>query len=159
MAHTDIVKARAIRRAGHACEVCGTPVRFKSARLLEVKPLFGSLFDPEECCVLCERCWQDIQAERREGTPIATEILDEMQRTLDAVEGIQAEQEGEDDDHVVMRGPWGEGPAQRSGETQSSTPPAREDRRRQARREEAMRAAREAWFPPGDDDPDGGRCA
>lgn len=66
MPHTDIAKARAIRRAGHACEVCGTPVRFKSAYFLEVRPVFGMMFEADECCVLCERCWEDLDPDERE---------------------------------------------------------------------------------------------
>lgn len=153
MAHTDIAKARAIKRAGHACEVCGTPVSFRTAYVLDVKPLFGPLFDPDESCVLCQRCWEEVEEERREGATMPPELLDDVQRTIQAAEAIEREAEEE---HVVMQGPWGEQPSEQPRSGQRSDAAAR---RRQARREEAMRAAREAWFPPEDDDPDGGRCA
>lgn len=78
MPHTDIAKARAIRRAGHACEVCGTPVRFKSAFFVEVRPVFGMMFEPDECCVLCERCWEDIDPEERETGNVGLGVLEEV---------------------------------------------------------------------------------
>lgn len=67
MPQTDIVRARAIRRAGHACEVCGTPVRLRSACFLDVQPLDvqpvpGALLEAEECCVLCQRCFDELDS-------------------------------------------------------------------------------------------------
>jgi len=78
MPHTDIVKARAIRRAGHACEVCGTPVRFKSAHFLDVRPVFGMMFEADECCVLCQRCWDDLDPEERESGGAGLGLLEEV---------------------------------------------------------------------------------
>lgn len=98
MPHTDIVKARAIRRSGHACEVCGTAVSFKSARFLEVRPLLGMLAEEaESCCVLCESCYSDVQRDQ--------ERLAEDESLLE--EGFLAQDEAEPEGEVTQ-GPWGE---------------------------------------------------
>ncbi len=65
MPYTDIVKARAIRRAGRACEMCGTPVTFDSARFVSAHPIFGVLFDEDDCCVLCGECVDELDADTR----------------------------------------------------------------------------------------------
>lgn len=65
MRYTDIVKARALRRAGRACEMCGTPVSFDSARFVSAHPIFGILFDQDDCCVLCEDCLVELDPETR----------------------------------------------------------------------------------------------
>jgi hypothetical protein len=63
--YTDIVKARAIRRAGRACEMCGTPLSFDSAHFVSAHPIFGILFDQDDCCVLCRECLDDLEVETR----------------------------------------------------------------------------------------------
>ena len=63
--YTDIVKARALRRAGRACEMCGAPVGFDSAQFVSAHPIFGVLFDQDDCCVLCEDCLADLDPETR----------------------------------------------------------------------------------------------
>lgn len=65
MRYTDIVKARALRRAGRACEMCGAPVSFDSARFVSAHPIFGILFDQDDCCVLCEDCLAELDPETR----------------------------------------------------------------------------------------------
>lgn len=65
MPYTDIVKARAMRRAGRACEMCGTPLRFDSAHYVSAHPIFGFLFDKDDCCVLCDECLEDLDGETR----------------------------------------------------------------------------------------------
>jgi hypothetical protein len=65
MPYTDIVKARAIRRAGRACEMCGTPLKFDSAHYVSAHPIFGILFDQDDCCVLCHDCLDDLDNETR----------------------------------------------------------------------------------------------
>jgi hypothetical protein len=67
--YTDIVKARALRRAGRACEMCGASVGFETARFLSAQPIFGVLFDQDDCCVLCEACLTDLD----HGTRAAAE--------------------------------------------------------------------------------------
>jgi hypothetical protein len=73
--YTDIVKARALRRAGRACEMCGAPVGFESAQFVSAHPIFGVLFDQDDCCVLCDDCLADLDPETRlaaERGPSAT---------------------------------------------------------------------------------------
>jgi hypothetical protein len=65
MPYTDIVKARSIRRAGRACEMCGMPVTFDSARFVSAHPIFGVLFDEDDCCVLCCECVEELDADTR----------------------------------------------------------------------------------------------
>lgn len=65
MPYTDIVKARAIRRAGRACEMCGAPLGFESANYVSAHPIFGVLFDQDDCCVLCDDCLADLEPETR----------------------------------------------------------------------------------------------
>jgi hypothetical protein len=65
MPYTDIVKARAIRRAGRACEMCGAPLKFDSAHFVSAHPIFGMLFDQDDCCVLCRECLDDLDNETR----------------------------------------------------------------------------------------------
>lgn len=67
MRYTDIVKARALRRAGRACEMCGAHVSFDSARFLSAQPIFGVLFDQDDCCVLCESCLGDLEPDIRDA--------------------------------------------------------------------------------------------
>lgn len=65
MPYTDIVKARAIRRAGRACEMCGAPLRFDSAFYVSAQPIFGILLDEDDCCVLCPECIAELDPEIR----------------------------------------------------------------------------------------------
>lgn len=65
MQYTDIVKARALRRAGRACEMCGAPVSFDSAQFISAQPIFGILFDQDDCCVLCGECLEDLDPATR----------------------------------------------------------------------------------------------
>jgi hypothetical protein len=81
MPQTDITKAKAIRRAGHACEVCGAPVRFRSARFLEVESELRRPFEAEDCCVLCERCFEELDTgEEASGATSADDHPDEGER-------------------------------------------------------------------------------
>lgn len=65
MQYTDIVKARALRRAGRACEMCGAYVGFESAEFVSAHPIFGILFDQDDCCVLCADCLAELDSETR----------------------------------------------------------------------------------------------
>lgn len=134
MPYTDIVKARAIRRAGRACEMCGTPLNFESARFVSAHPIFGILFDQDDCCVLCEDCLADLDpVTRAEAEDHPPETIFEDHE----LPSIAAEDDGEareaapaTSENAAEERPGGRGPA--------SLP----------------RAAQEAWFPkrgPDDD--------
>lgn len=137
MPYTDIVKARAIRRAGRACEICGTPLNFESARFVSAHPIFGILFDQDDCCVLCDDCLADLdpvtRAEAEDHPPGAIS------------EGEPAAIATADDEDVVEAGspaPGEEAAAERPAAHGPSSLP---------------RAAREAWFPK--QGPDDDLCA
>lgn len=65
MRYTDIVKARALKRAGRACEMCGMPVGFETAQFVSAHPIFGILFDQDDCCVLCHDCLAELGPDTR----------------------------------------------------------------------------------------------
>lgn len=137
MRYTDIVKARALRRAGRACEMCGLRLGFDSAKFVSAHPIFGVLFDQDDCCVLCSACLAELDSDTRsaaeagppslstayEACPDPAELGED--RTDGAAEVAGADTEPRQDEPT--------GPA---------TLP---------------RGARETWFPRRD--PDGGMCA
>ncbi|MFZ2051492.1 MAG: hypothetical protein WAU69_11260 [Solirubrobacteraceae bacterium] len=140
MRYTDIVKARALRRAGRACEMCGTPVGLESARFVSAHPIFGILFDQDDCCVLCGECLAELDPDTRAAA---------QQGPRGGVMGHEARPEpptpirgGADTDH-------------------DPEDPEREDAQPQRRDLQGARplppSAREAWLPK--QDPDGGMCA
>lgn len=140
MRYTDIVKARALRRAGRACEMCGAPVGFESARFVSAHPIFGILFDQDDCCVLCGECLAeldpDTQAAAQHGPRdgfLGHETCPEPPTRSHV--GSETSQAGKGDEQDGPR-------PQRRDESGSRTLP---------------RNAREAWFPK--QDPDGGMCA
>jgi hypothetical protein len=63
--YTDIVKARALKRAGRACEMCGMRLNFDSGQFVSAHPIFGVLFDQDDCCVLCTTCLGELDPETR----------------------------------------------------------------------------------------------
>ena len=135
MRYTDIVKARALRRAGRACEMCGTPVGFESARFVSAHPIFGVLFDQDDCCVLCGECLAELDPDTRavalegpRGGFLGHEACSEPPGAPDLQGGEDAEQD--------------EAQLQRRDAPGTRTLP---------------RSAHEAWFPK--QDPDGGMCA
>ncbi len=133
MPYTDIVKARAIRRAGRACEMCGTPLKFDSAHFVSAHPIFGILFDQDDCCVLCHDCLDDLDNETRaaveEGRPVGRSSEGSDSGLLDA-EPERARQAGSDPVDAPKQGREDAGP-----------PTAR----------------RESWFP--ERGPDDDMCA
>lgn len=135
MPYTDIVKARAIRRAGRACEMCGTPLNFESARFVSAHPIFGILFDQDDCCVLCDDCLADLDpVTRAEAEDRPSGILSE-DRELPSIAT-------EGDEEVIEATSPADG-----GEEAAESPTAREP-------SSLPRAAQEAWFPkrgPDDD--------
>lgn len=53
--------------------------------------MFGMMFEPEECCVLCEHCWDELDPEEREaGGAKALGVLEEVP----PLDGEEAEPEG-----------------------------------------------------------------
>ncbi len=140
--YTDIVKARALRRAGRACEMCGAPVGFVSAQFVSAHPIFGILFDQDDCCVLCGECLAELDPDTRaaaqhgpRGGFMGHEVCPEPPTPIPIHSGSDASQETEDAEH-------GDGQPQRGDVPSARTLP---------------RSAREAWFPK--QDPDGGMCA
>lgn len=137
MRYTDIVKARALRRAGRACEMCGTPVGFESAQFVSAQPIFGILFDQDDCCVLCAECLAELDPDTRaaaqqgpQGGFLGHEVCPEPPAA--ARGGPESSQEGQDAAQEKARA-------------------------RQQGARPLPRGAREAWFPK--QDPDGGMCA
>lgn len=139
MPYTDIVKARAIRRAGRACEMCGLPVSFESARFVSAHPIFGILFDQDDCCVLCEDCLADLdpvtraEAEERPPPPQPAEELPGPTPIRPEEESASVERQA---------------PDQEAATAESEAEGART---------KLPRAAREAWFP--ERGPDDDLCA
>jgi hypothetical protein len=136
--YTDIVKARALRRAGRACEMCGTPVGFESAQFVSAHPIFGILFDQDDCCVLCGECLAELDADTRAAAQQGpSESFTGHEACLDPPTPIHGGSEASRDTGNARQNdaqPRREGPGAR-------TP----------------RDAREAWLPK--QDPDGGMCA
>lgn len=140
MRYTDIVKARALRRAGRACEMCGTPVGFESAQFVSAHPIFGILFDQDDCCVLCGECLAELDPDTRaaaqqgpHGGFLGHEVCPEPPVPIHG--GSDASQETEGAEHDDAQ------PQRRDPQGARTLP----------------RSAREAWFPK--HDPDGGMCA
>lgn len=140
MRYTDIVKARALRRAGRACEMCGMPVGFESAQFVSAHPIFGILFDQDDCCVLCGECLAELDPETRaaaqqgpRGGFLGHETCPEPPTPIHGgQEPLHSAEDAElADTQPQRRDAPGAGPLPRS--------------------------AREAWFPK--QDPDGGMCA
>lgn len=138
---TDIVKARALKRAGRACEMCGVPLGFESAHFVSAHPIFGIVFDQDDCCVLCDDCLADLDPDTRAaagGTPRPSALPHEAgsspdglgEADLGAPEGVEGERRAD---------------ARDTGEEEPLKPTA------------LPRSARESWLPR--QDPDGGMCA
>lgn len=139
MHYTDIVKARALRRAGRACEMCGTSVGFDSAQFVSANPIFGVLFDQDDCCVLCQECLQELDpatrdAAERDHHGSVTE-LDPRSGAASQIRGDTGEEEAEAATSAAARPELHEAPRG----------PALPD------------GSRETWLPRRD--PDGGLCA
>lgn len=140
MRYTDIVKARALRRAGRACEMCGTPVGFGSAQFVSAQPIFGILFDQDDCCVLCGECLGELDPDTRAAAQqgprsdlLGHEAFPEPPTPIRG--GPDADHDPEDADREDAQ------PQRR--DLQGSRP--------------VSRSAREARLPK--QDPDGGMCA
>jgi hypothetical protein len=136
--YTDIVKARALRRAGRACEMCGTPVGFESAQFVSAHPIFGILFDQDDCCVLCGECLAELDPDTREA----------------AQQGPHG--------GFLRHEACPEPPIPIRGDPETSQGAGGEDAEAELRdapgsRRTLPRNTREAWFPK--QDPDGGMCA
>lgn len=140
MRYTDIVKARALRRAGRACEMCGTPVGFESAQFVSAQPIFGILFDQDDCCVLCEECLAELDPDTRTAAQ-------------------QAPRGGAPGHEACLEPPTPiHGDSDASPEEQSVEQDVVRSRRRDAPGARTLpRGARESWIPK--QDPDGGMCA
>lgn len=129
MRYTDIVKARALRRAGRACEMCGTRLNFDSAQFVGAHPIFGILFDQDDCCVLCAACLGELDSETRaaaeegprsssvayetcEDPPEAVQIAPEAAAdgAEDSRDGVAREQRDPPAPTAFARGPRGAGP-------------------------------------------------
>lgn len=41
--------------------MCGSPVGFDSAQYVSAHPIFGVLFDQDDCCVLCSDCLSELE--------------------------------------------------------------------------------------------------
>lgn len=148
MRYTDIVKARALRRAGRACEMCGTPVSFDSARFVSAHPIFGILFDQDDCCVLCGDCLADLDPETRaaaERGPPAGFEAHELCEEPAAAEGSSASAATASD------------PTSADSKEPSEQRATPEQQPEAAGLPKLPRTAREAWFP--ERGPGGGMCA
>lgn len=86
MRYTDIVKARALRRAGRACEMCGAPVGFDSAQFVSAHPIFGVLFDQDDCCVLCHVCLAELDPETRSAAQRGPDLSRAHEACLDSTD-------------------------------------------------------------------------
>lgn len=140
MLYTDIVKARALRRAGRACEMCGTPVGFESGQFVAAQPIFGILFDQDDCCVLCGECLAELDPDTRGAA-------------------LQGPRRGEERHEARIEPPTpirggSEGPQSADGgEREDARPERRETRGPRT----LPRGGRESRLPH--QDPDGGMCA
>jgi hypothetical protein len=138
--YTDIVKARAIRRAGRACEMCGTPLSFDSARFVSAHPIFGVLFDQDDCCVLCLECLEELDVETRAAAE---------EQTPGDREPDRSPQDAATREDVAVDDERGEvGPTAHAAGGDSLGPPPHQQG------PELPRAAREAWFSHRDPDDD-----
>lgn len=140
MRYTDIVKARALRRAGRACEMCGTPVGFESAQFVSAHPIFGILFDQDDCCVLCGECLSELDPDTRAAA---------QQGPHDDLLGHEA-----CPDPPALIHSSSDAPREDEEAAQDDALP---DRREAPGARTLPRSAREAWLPK--QDPDGGMCA
>lgn len=139
MRYTDIVKARALRRAGRACEMCGTPVGFESAQFVSAHPIFGILFDQDDCCVLCGECLAELDPDTRAAAQQGpSEGFPSHEACLDPPTPIH-------------------GGSGTSRDTGDARPNNVQPQRREGPGARTSRDAREAWLPK--QDPDGGMCA
>lgn len=132
--YTDIVKARAIRRAGRACEMCGTPLSFDSAHFVSAHPIFGILFDQDDCCVLCRECLDDLEVETRA-----------------AMEGELAGREPEGGSAIPFPGAHAPPADERAGGTKQKPAPDADEADKGIA---PQRSARETWFPRSGPDDD-----
>lgn len=134
--YTDIVKARALRRAGRACEMCGASVGFESAQFVSAHPIFGVLFDQDDCCVLCDECLSELDPSTRaaaEGDP--SDRVSGLAAHADRLSREPGETKNEEAPSELIRPELHEAPG---------APTSQQD-------------AQETWFPRRD--PDGGMCA
>ncbi len=137
MRYTDIVKARALRRAGRACEMCGLRVSFESGKFVSAHPIFGVLFDQDDCCVLCAVCLSELDGDTRAAAEAGPP-------SLSAAYEACPEPDELDQDHSTAR----LGAAGEDVEAGREEPPGPAT---------IPRGARDAWLPRRD--PDGGMCA